>query len=177
LTGFLYNLDGATVTQKSITDEGSSSPGNGYGNADSLPLVVRQYCAIDSPPRLHLDTPLLTGELEGAYYHTGSLVRMKNGEVIGTIHGGDTPNAKSLEVDEKEKGLFGEQLGSGQSVQAIDRLVKESMEKRAVMVGGRGERDTDVINRVVDIFTERDLSYSKDGSDYGVDQAATLRSQ
>jgi hypothetical protein len=203
--GFLYTPGGATITQEtpcgeksSVLDEGDDEDmGQGsrgpkltkstvpyisnISGEESLPLVVRQYCAIDPPPKLHLTAPLLTGELEGAFYHTGSLVRLKNGEVIGAAaHGedGNTPNGKSLAVDEKEKGLFGDRLGSGQSFQAIDRVVKESMEKRLISTANRSKGATEgAIDRAVDIITGRDLSYSKDGTDYGTDQAAILGGQ
>lgn len=108
---------------------------------DSYPVAMRKSYAIDPPPEVSFKSPLIGDELEGAIFcevdDKASTLEMKNGEIVALIPhlASAEPRKTSLTVDDKNRGLFGTSLPSGQSIRETDQILDKALGRNSTESG------------------------------------------
>jgi len=128
------DTDASTI--QNVVLEGTAS--------QSLPMSIRQFYVSKVPPKASTTRPLLDDEVKGKFFVTNrrkdGLLRMVDGEIAEVIDPSceDEGAARSaaayedspdVSVDQKARVLFGGKLGSGQSIEDMDKVIEESKEK------------------------------------------------
>ena len=102
----------------------------------SLPMAVRQFYVSKEPPKVSTARAFLGDELQGGLFvrpgQTSTMLHMRDGEIVGTIDktldGKQTKSTKPVSRTSKENILFGNQLGTGQSIDVVDNVIQDSNE-------------------------------------------------
>ncbi len=104
--------------------------------SQSLPMAVRQFYVSKEPPKVSTSRPFLGDELQGGMFvrprQEDGMLQMRDGEIVGMVDSimetGDDDGLPDTKVshEDRERVLFGSQLGSGQAFDTVDNIIEQS---------------------------------------------------